>query len=174
MMNKTKILSWVVVLLVIMNAVTIVTILYHNNQVNKQRDNIVIQTGSNSNWLNGRFFRHTLGFNNEQMNVFRNVNQHFRPVTAEITAHIGSLKNEMFVELNQPDPDTMKLTAMSKEIGDLHGHLKYETYTFYLSIKTICSAEQQAGLVKAFQPLFINEAMPAHAPRQRGKGINRD
>lgn len=172
MINKTKILTWIVVLLVTINAVTIGTIIYHNYQENHQNDNIAINAVAGGNMLNGRFFRQTLGFDNEQMNAFRNANHGFRPVAMLITSRIDSLKNEMFIELQQPAPDTTKLNNMSKRIGLLHGELKYETYRFFLALKKICSPQQQAELENAFQPLFKNEAVAIPSNQQRGRVRN--
>jgi hypothetical protein len=174
MMSKAKILTWVVVVLVLINAITIGTILYKKRQVNEQTENIVINTSSTSNSLNGKFFRQTLGFNNEQMNAFRKANQQFRPSVMGITAGIDSLKNVMFAELNKSVSDTGKLNMLSKEIGVLHGQLKKETGHFYLSIKEVCSLQQKIVLEKAFQPLFINEDLTARAPHQRRKGAQRN
>jgi hypothetical protein len=172
-MNKNQILTWGVVLLVIMNAVTIGTILYHNYKESQSTENIVITTGSEVNMLNGRFFRQTLGFTNQQMEAFRNVNQAFRPYAMDLTAEVDSLKSEMFNELQQASPDTLRLNSMSKQIGELHGQLKYETFHFYLNIKKICTPAQNAELEKAFLPLFKTENITTpHQPRRRGWNTN--
>ena len=94
MMRKNQILTWVVVLLAITNIATIGTILYHNYQEKKQEKNITINTGSSGgNMLNGRFLRQTLGFNNDQMNAFWQVNRVLRPYAMELTSKIDSFKN---------------------------------------------------------------------------------
>jgi Spy/CpxP family protein refolding chaperone len=173
-MRKTQILTWLVVLLVVMNAVTIGTILYHNYQENQTSDSIAINSGQGGNMLNGRFLKQTLGFNDEQMNAFRDANQQFRPFAMNVTDEVDSLKTTMFTELQKAEPDTLRLNEMSKRIGELHGQLKYETYKFYLTIKKICSPEQQTELEKAFQPLFINDGTTAPPNRQRGRGWNRN
>ena len=49
MMRKTQILTWLVVLLVVMNAVTIGTILVHNYRENQINDNIAINSGQGGN-----------------------------------------------------------------------------------------------------------------------------
>ena len=166
-MTKTRILTWLVVLLVVINAVTIGTILYHNYRENLRKETVVIRTGSGENMLNGRFFRQTLGFNNEQMNAFRKANHNFRPLAMSLTAGIDSLKHEMFVELQKPSSDTVKLNNMSVRIGGLHSQLKYETYRFFLAMKGICSQEQKSELEKVFQPLFNNEKFTSPLNQQR-------
>ncbi|MBL7739279.1 MAG: hypothetical protein JNK14_08660 [Chitinophagaceae bacterium] len=171
-MRKTQILTWLIVLLVVMNAVTIGTIIYHNYREDQARENIAINSGQGGNMLNGRFLKQTIGFNDEQMNAFRKANQQFRPFAMEVTDQIDSLKAAMFAELQKTEPDTLQLNGISEEIGQLHARLKYDTYKFYLNIKKICSPEQKTALEKAFQPLFKNEDT---APgRQHRRGWNRN
>lgn len=171
---KTQILIWAVVLLLITNAVTIATILYHNYKERKNKENITITAPGGANMINGRFFRQELGFDQTQMDVFRQANQAFRPRTMFITDNIDSLKNEMFAELRKIKPDTVKLGNLSEMIGQLHGQLKHETYTFYLQLKNICSPEQQAELENAFLPLFKSERMTTLPGLHRRNGWNRD
>jgi hypothetical protein len=159
MNRKLNILIWALVFLLITNAATIGTILYHNYREAKREDQLNNTVNTGGNPINGKFFRQTLGFNNEQMEKFREINHAFRPLTFQYTITIDSLKNEMFTEMKQENPDTVKLNFQSAEIGRLHGLLKYETYKFYLDLKKICSGSQQRELEKAFQPLFINETI---------------
>jgi len=156
-MNKTKLLIWSVVLLVILNLTTIGTILYHNYREKADNKTIVLNTEGN-NMLNGRFFRQTLGFNEAQMDVFRNANREFRPKANGIILQIDSLKNEMFTELKKTKSDTVKLNALSHETGNLHAELKQETNRFYLKIKTVCTPQQLEQLQTTFTPLFRNAA----------------
>lgn len=85
--------------------------------------------------INGRFLRQTLGFNEEQMSAFREVNQVFRPAVLDFTISIDSLKTVMFTEMQKAEPDTIALNEISKQIGALHGRLKYETYKFFIRLK---------------------------------------
>lgn len=174
MIRKNKILTWAVILLVLLNAATIGTIIIQNYRSKQTTENIGINTGSGVNMLNGRFFREMLGFNEEQMASFRNINQAFRPYAMDLTYEVDSLKNEMFIELQNAVPDTIRLNSMSIKIGELHGKLKYKTYHFYLSIKKICSPVQSTALEKAFQPLFKKEEFTTSPNHQQRKGWNRN
>ena len=173
MISKTKILIWLVVVLLLMNITTIGTIIYKNNQNEKDKNTIGIKSSTDINLFNGRYFRQTLGFNETQMSAFRNINQEFRPNALEITIQIDSIKNEMFTVLKETNPDTNQLNRLSNQIGDLHGLLKYETYRFYLSLKTICTAQQQSELEKSFRPLFTNETITTTTNRHRRRNGNR-
>jgi GTPase SAR1 family protein len=163
-MNKTKHLTWAVVLLVVLNLTTITTILYHNYKESTEKETIVLGNESN-NMLNGRFFRQTIGFNNSQMVTFREANREFRPKANGIILQIDSLKNEIFLELKKANSDTVRLNNLSLETGALHSQLKKETNRFYLKIKTVCTPQQIEQLQTTFTPLFHN------APCD-GKGIS--
>lgn len=172
-MKSNQLLKWVVVLLIITNVVTIATILYHNYKESVVADNVAINTGAGVNMLNGRFFRQTLGFSEVQMDSFRDINQDFRPYTMDLTFGIDSLKTAMFTELQKAAPDTVVLSNLSEQIGQMHGKLKYETFHFYLNVKKICSPAQSVELEKAFLPLFKTENITTpNQHRRRGWNSN--
>lgn len=169
---KVKWLVWAIVVLFVMNAVTLGTILYQNYEQKPAINSTVPGSTYPANAINGRFFRQSLGFTTEQMDVFREANQQFRPNTLDLTLRIDSVKAEMFSEMKKQQPDTLRLDALSKKVGELHAVLKQETYTFYLKIRSICSEQQQLELDKVFEPLFINENLQTPA-RGYQKGWSR-
>lgn len=170
-MNKTKLLIWAVVLLSILNITTIATIVYRNTQ-EKNDDQAVVLNTEGSDMLNGRFMKQTVGFNSEQMDVFRTSKHEFQPVANRIIYQIDSLKSEMFEELNKTNTDTAKLDVLSGQIGHLHADLKKNTCEFYLNIKTVCKPDQFIKLKEAFTPLFCTEAPDCtiNNCRRRGNG----
>lgn len=173
MLHNIKILRWLIFLLLVVNAVTIGTIIFHQYQEKKSAKEIRISTPLGSNPLNGRYCRQELGFNAEQMDDFREINQQFRPATMELTWRIDSLKEEMYNQLMNPVTDTTRLNLLSEAIGDLHGRLKYETYRFYLHLKSISNKDQQEKLATAFRPLFKNEGVTPPGPGPQGPGWKR-
>lgn len=168
-MNKHTILIWSVVILVILNVSTIATIVYHNYHEKIENQNIVLDT-QGQNPLNGRYFRQTIGFNDSQMEVFREVNCKFRPNANTIILRIDSLKNEMFAEIKKPVSDTIKLNVLAIETGKLHAELKQETNGFYLKIKAVCTPVQLEKLQNAFSPLFRNEPCQGNGQGSHGRG----
>jgi hypothetical protein len=156
-MRKTQIQTWLIVFLAITNLITISTIFYHNYAEKQPGDGIVIDTAQNARPLNGRYMMQVVGFDEQQMRSFRDANQEFRPLAMQITREIDSIKSNMFLELRKNTPDTVQLNEMAREIGQLHGRLKYETYRFFLRIKATCRPGQKAELEKAFFPLFRND-----------------
>lgn len=94
--NKTKILWWVITLLAILNITTIATIVVHNyNQREAEGDQSII-IEFNTQPINGKYFRYELGFDNEQMEVFRQSNRKFRQKSNQIVANINTQKELMF------------------------------------------------------------------------------
>ena len=173
MLRKTQLLTWLVVLLLVLNAVTIGTIIYHQRQEKKGASDISIGSTAGTNPLNGRFFRQEMGFNSQQMEVFRELNQSFRPASMEITFRIDSLKGLMYNQLTQAKSDSLQLHQLSDEIGALHSQLKKETVLFYLRLKEICDPQQQQQLAEVFKPLFISESLTDHGNFRNGPGWKR-
>ncbi len=170
--RKTQILTWLVVLLLVLNAVTIGTILYHNYQEKKAEAPLLLPGPGGGNPLNGRFLRQELGFDRGQMDIFRELNHDFRPRTMDLTYQIDSLKEEMFAKMQESVPDSLAILQLAAGIGNLHGDLKKETFLFYNRLRQICRSEQKARLEEVFRPLFINDQTgPATGPPyHRGPG----
>ncbi|MFZ1528860.1 MAG: hypothetical protein WAT19_08920 [Ferruginibacter sp.] len=155
MIKKSTIWIWLAVILFTLNAFTIGTIIYRNQQQScKVKDAL---TGNGRIILNGKFFRKVVGFDDAQMEKFRSENSVFRPVLAQLTTSIDSLKIEMYSEMQVVAPDTARLNQLAAQIGTKHGLLKKETAGFYLKLKKICSAEQEKQLAYAFEPIFKTE-----------------
>lgn len=173
--RKTQLLIWLVVLLLVMNAVTIGTILYHNYQERQAASASLILPGgggSGPNPLNGRFLRKELGFDWSQMDSFRKLNQNFRPKAMDISFQIDSLKELMFEKMQEPQPDSLGIETLADQVGALHKELKSETFRFYEQLRRICRDDQKARLKDIFRPLFVSETMgPSYGPRNgRGPG----
>ncbi|KUK77350.1 MAG: hypothetical protein XD92_0829 [Proteiniphilum acetatigenes] len=153
-MNKTvKILWWAIALLVVLNLTTIGTILFRNRESSDNNITIVLDENQ-QNPLTGRFFRQTLGFDDAQMNIFREAHRSFQYRANDLIFGMDSLKNEMFTELNSPTPDTIRLNELSEQVGSYHAELKKITNAFYLQLKTVCDSTQCEQLQQAFLPLF--------------------
>lgn len=154
LMNKTKILWWIIALLAVFNMATLTTIFVHNyNEKANAEKSIIIEPGTNL--LNGRYFRRELGFDDKQMDVFRQSHRIFHREADQTVTSINIQKELMFKELQSKNPDTIKLNTISKEIGLLHTQLKEATVQFYLSLAKVCNTEQKEKMNEIFTPLFI-------------------
>ncbi len=153
-MNKSTLYKWIIALLVVLNLTTAGTILV--NRYRGQQESESILTDSNIR-VNGRYFRQEIGFDNDQMLVFRNANRAFQPEARQLLHQIDSLKQLSFVELNALNPDTLILNQLATQIGEKHGHLKVATHRFYLQVRSACTPEQAIQIQKIFTPLFKDE-----------------
>ncbi len=173
-MNKTKLLGWMVVLLLLLNGTILGTIIYHNNSQKAENEDVVVDPVDKV-VLNGRFFKRNLGFDAEQMSVFRSANQAFQPLAQEKIAKINQIKQLIFEELRSNNPDTLLLNSYADETGKLHAELKKATHRFYIKLHDVCDEEQRVLLREAFTPLFQSDDCGNEIPggRRRGRDLNK-
>ena len=152
-MNKLALYRWTIALLVVLNLTTIATIWIHNSRDKSEQESIVVDPVQNIR-VNGRYFRQEIGFDNDQMQIFRNANRAFQPTARKLLAQLDSLKMISFEEINKQQPDTIQLNLIATEIGNCHSDLKRETHRFYLTILSISTAEQSEKIKATFTPLF--------------------
>jgi len=157
--RKNILLVWIIVILAVLNISTLATIGYHMYFSNNSTSNVTAakQTETDAEKYSGRYFRDQLELSSDQMDVFRDINRTFRQSARAITIDLAQKRKLMFQEMNAPRPDTLKLSALSSEIGDLHKQLKEKTYRYYLALKEISTAPQQKKLELLFKDLFIND-----------------
>jgi hypothetical protein len=156
-----------------MNISTILTILINRNQAANfsypQRQKI---SESASAKFSGRFIRDHLGFNQQQMNRFVEINPEFRRQVMGINNELAGLRRRMLVEMSTGSSDTSKLNQLCDSIGQVHASLKKYTYKYYLDIKNICDKQQKVKLEQMFDEMFAGD-MPAGQHRKGGPMIRR-
>lgn len=162
--KQTNYWKWATLLLIVLNVFTIGSFLYHYFSEKNEKQSVVINNGAGSH-LNGRFFRYEIGFDDDQLDKFREVNQLYNPKASVLVQKIDSLKKELFAELNKNQTDTVKLNTLADEIGKNHSLLKKNTNEYYLHIKSIATPDQIEKIQTAFLPLFQDENM-----HMRGNG----
>jgi hypothetical protein len=158
--NKHNLMVWAIILLVIMNLSTLITIVYHQLQSDKSEVSATAdpkRLDDNEDKFTGRFYRSKLNFSDEQMEKFRQINPLFRPKVRDITVELAQKRQLMLQEMSNANCDTIRLNALSDSIGFLHSNLKKLTYRYYLEIKGICNSEQQKNLEHLFNDLFNND-----------------
>lgn len=156
-MNK-KIFIWTIVLLVILNLSVLFTVIYKKNNAKQEEVGIVLSENV-QNPLNGRFFRQSLNFNDEQMKAFREANHEFQPKAKQLIYEMDTLKARLFDELNKPQIDSALTIQITEHIGMHHTELKQITNTFYLKLKAICTPEQAEKLQNTFKVLYSDQAL---------------
>ena len=151
---------WAIVALALLNITTLITVVYHKNQVVEKG---VITTpdsvkSENASVLySGRYFRDELNLSSEQMNKFTQFNPEFRQEVRTINLKLADKRHEMLIEMANKYSDKNKLNLLSDTIGLLHAKLKKVTYMYYLNFKNICNQEQQKKLEQLFGEMFNSD-----------------
>ena len=137
---------WIIVILVIMNLTTIITIMYNRSHLPDQAlistSNKVI-TDDVSMKYSGRYFRDELDLSMKQMKKFSEFNPEFRQAVMAINRAMAEKRHEMLIEMAKNGCDTISLNILSDSIGYLHAALKKKTYKYYMDFKDICNQQQQ-------------------------------
>lgn len=167
--NKNRILSWVIVILVATNLSTIGSFYYHRMTEAKTPE--IKQDSQNAipGEQRTRFFRDQLNLNDEQIDQFREINRTFNRTARTIETNLAQLREDLIKELGAQNPDSARLSQMAAEVGNNHRELKQVTTTFYLDMKKICTAEQQAKLHEIFQSM-LNKDNQVNLPRPGNQG----
>lgn len=165
--NKNRILIWIIVILIATNLSTIGSFYYHRISEAKETKQ------ENQNTIPGeqrtRFFRDQLNLNDEQIDQFRDINRAFNRTARSIETNLTQLREDMIKELGTQNPDSARLNQMATQVGNNHRELKQVTTTFYLDMKKICTAEQQAKLHEIFQSM-LNKDNQVNLPRPGNQG----
>ncbi len=149
-MNKTKILIWIIVILVVINLVAVISGLIFS----AERRNInTIRTDIPYN-QRADFFRGELGLTPDQRKSFMNFNREFNQKARGITEKMNSLRVRMIEEMAAPDPDRVELDSICVGIGHLHTELKRATVDYYLQMKSVCDNKQQGLLNQLFERMI--------------------
>jgi hypothetical protein len=168
--NKYIFLIWVIVILIIINVTTLLTVLYHKKQsgeeVNIVSSSALSISDTASVQFSGRFFRDQLNLSRDQMDRFTEFNLVFRKQAREINIDLARLRNQMLNEMVADNADLNKLNLLSDSIGFLHADLKKLTYRYYLDIKEISDQDQQKKLEQMFSGIFDSDLYMG----QRGRG----
>jgi hypothetical protein len=172
--NKNRWMVWAIVALAILNISTLITLVYHKNQVTESEvlaktDSVRSETASVL--YSGRYFRDELNLTSDQMNMFSQFNPEFRQDARAINIELAEKRHEMLVEMAEKNSDKDKLNLLSDSIGYLHARLKKKTFTYYLNFKAICNPDQQKKLEKLFGEVFNSDAqiLQNGAGRQGGR-----
>ena len=170
--RKHTLMVWAIVILAVMNASTLITILYHQYQSDKTENSTLAgqkQMEADASKFSGRYFRDQLNLSSEQMEKFREINPVFRQQARAVTIGLAEKRLQMLTEMAAANSDHHKLDALSDSIGNLHSRLKKLTYKYYLDIKGICNKDQQGKLEQLFNEMFTND-LPMGFPGKGGSG----
>ncbi|MEN8116621.1 MAG: periplasmic heavy metal sensor [Bacteroidota bacterium] len=169
--NTYRILIWVIVILVATNLSMGLSFWYH-----KQQDKKVAEQGEETavempSQQRTRFFREQLNLNQEQLDIFRELNRDYNRAAWQITNDLEALRIEMIKEMGGENPDQKKLDSITKHIGEHHTNLKQLTIGYYMDMKEACDEDQQEKLNEIFISMSKTKeevALPQQGRRGRG------
>jgi hypothetical protein len=175
--NRTRLMTWAIIALAVLNITTILTIIYHRHQTGPDitvPGSGTIGEGNSSVRFSGRYFRDELDLNAEQMNRFREFNPAFRQNVRDINLQLNDLRRLMLDEMSSPGSDPAKLNLLADSVGYLHAELKKHTYRYYMNFKDMCNMEQKEKLDNMFMEMFATDVQTARygpgGPYGMGRG----
>lgn len=169
MFTKTKLLAWLVVILLVTNMSAILSFVYHTkHELRLEQPGQSIEIPGEQRT---RFFKEELNLTPEQVERFRIANRQFNQQARKITSELEYLRSSLIEEMIRENPAQARLDQLAKQIGQQHTQLKVATYNFYLDLKELCNGQQQEKLATIFKSL-ISADQNIQLPRGRG-GKNR-
>jgi hypothetical protein len=152
-MNRTKLLIWVIIILIAVNLATIVSgIIFSAKRRNSERVPTEVPFNRRVN-----FFYRELRLTPDQRNRFIEFNRDFNRSARVIAGKMNSLRYRLIKELAREEINRPELDNICSEIGVLHSELKSATVDYYLKMKEICDTQQQEALNRIFQKMLDSD-----------------
>ena len=155
--TQSRILIWLVMILLIINISAVITIFYSI----KERNKLII----NKRFLpdkaqiyhhKEKSFRNCMNLDEKQHEHFISAKDNFFLEAKKITGQMHDKRVEFINEMASENPDTIKIREIANEIGSLHAKLKYETFKHYINMKSVCNKDQEEKLMHLFRSM-LNE-----------------
>jgi uncharacterized membrane protein len=172
-MIKTKLLIWLIIILIALNLATIISGISYSLK-SRKADQIKTEVPFNQR---ADFFYEQLGLTPEQREHFLEYNREFNRNARTIINDLNSLRFSMIKEMAETNPDRSKLDDICTRIGTLHTKLKGVTVDYYLQMKSVCDKQQQLALNDLFERMLDSDGnlemrRPGYG-RQKGGGYGR-
>jgi Spy/CpxP family protein refolding chaperone len=144
-MTRSRLLIWVVMILLATNIATVVSVIRSSGQ--RAEPDVRGDAMADARVM---FFRDHLELTEGQMADFMQMNRLFSQDARRMTTRLDILRRNMIEELAKAEPEMKKIDQITAEIGSLHNDLKQATATYYLGLKKSCNPEQQERLKEMF------------------------
>lgn len=154
MISKTKVLSGVITILILIN-VALLTVMFSRNHTGKHGP------GKPHEWL-----ARQLDFNTEQQEKYKLLHQQHRNVMEPLLQHDRNLHDSLFMQLKQTHPDTVVVNQFIGAISNNRAQTEITTFYHFSQVRDLCTPQQQ----KKFDEL-IGDALrmlpPGPGPHRR-------
>ena len=162
--NRSRFLTWALIVLLVMNLFALGTILFHLRNDKPVAGILPPKRPESAQQI----IMQELHLSPEQFQLFREYRHQFMVESREIVSELDYQRQLMLDKLAEQEPDTSELNRIAANIGNLHKQLKEETIRNFLDLKSICTPEQQDKLDRLFQNM-----MDMEGPFRRGSGQGR-
>ncbi len=173
--TRSRILIWLVIILLIINISAVITILYSI----KARNELRFSAGKFSHDKEfihhhpGKSFKNCMNLNELQHQQFRTAKHRFFLEAGKLSGQMHEKRIEFINELASDKPDTIKIQEIANEIGSLHAKLKYQTYKHYIEMKSVCTKEQEEKLINLFKSMLYEDPFLSEPARHSEEGQRR-
>ncbi|MCX7985490.1 MAG: hypothetical protein N2662_00935 [Bacteroidales bacterium] len=164
---KNRILLILVIVLALLNIATIATIVWQTKKLSRfDRPPFGGKLYGYKNFQ--EYVINELKLDKEQARAYRLADSIFREKSRLVFTNMQQIRKQMVEEVLKVNPDTARLSFLSKQLAMEHIELKEGTFEFLLTLKKICTPEQQGVLNEHIRKMFEFEGIPPF-----GKGDRR-
>lgn len=179
MINKRhfNILVWLVIALLALNLSALGTFLWYrfgDAPPMNQRD-CRQQSGKQHFGMHDAYIRNEIGFDSVQLKEFALIREaHFNEIKS-VNQSIRNTRKLQFKILKQPQPSSVTLDSLSRQIGLLHQQWAMSSTDFILKTRELCTPEQQEKLFLMLEKGRKDEVFNArrHFRHRKSEACNR-
>lgn len=181
--TQKKLLTWMVIILVIINISVIGWLVYNNYQMRNSFPNNTFRSQNNNN--QGANFRqnpgHYLGqkfnFNTAQQETLQSLSSEHRLKIAPLRDSIQVCRRTMIEEITKDQPDEEFMNTCASKIGNYHKQMNKLTIEHFMEIKQLATPEQEQEInhflenaAQRHSKGHYHSQHPRHRPMSRGQG----
>lgn len=145
---RNRVLIWILAGLLIITLSILGSLIYHTWT---EPEKVVLQSGCSSSC---KMLFSELELDSGQQAEMDQILDHFRDSSTNLVVEMRHLRLLLLDELQKEVPDTLQISALSKELGDIQTRMIRITAKQYLQIRSICNPDQQQQLSNVYCDLF--------------------
>ena len=158
--TQSRILIWLVIILLIINISAVITIFYSIKERNEFLNNRrYLPDKAQMHHHKEKSFRSFMDLDEKQREHFSSAKHKFFLEAKKITGQMHEKRVEFMNEMASANPDTLKITEIANEIGSLHAKLKYQTFKHYIDMKSVCDKKQEERLMHLFRSMLHEDTL---------------
>ncbi len=143
LLSSKRFVSITFAILLILNIALLGTLWWQNKQPSDTTD---IAESRSKAQKKDSFFERKLKLSDEQSKQFSVLRQQHFQGTLPALVTLSGLKHELVKEAFDPEPDTLKVRALSRRIGTIQAYIEYRQAWHFNNLAGVCSPEQRDSL----------------------------